>query len=72
MDSKEGGINMEEILILLGAKDPFEVNGELTPSGAEAYEKLIRLIVNLNMIGAITETVDDCEKYFGEIIRLGF
>lgn len=63
---------MEEILNILGAKQPFDETGDLTSEGADAYEKLIRIISLLNDIGAITETEEQCEKYFDEIIRLGF
>ena len=63
---------MEEILVVLGAETPFDENGELTPEGADAYEKLVEIIGHLNRIGAISEDVDKCEKCFDEIMRLGF
>lgn len=63
---------MEEILNILGAEIPFDDKGELTDEGVAAYEKLIKILGELNRIGAIKESVDDLEKYFDEIIRLGF
>lgn len=63
---------MDVILKTLGAKTPFDNNGELTREGAEAYDKLILILGELNHIGAMSKDVDDFEKYFDEIIRLGF
>jgi hypothetical protein len=67
----EEGI-MEKILKELGSTNPFDENGELTSNGADAYDKLIKIIAELHRIGVITETVDSCEKCFDEIFRLGF
>lgn len=63
---------MEEILKILGAEQPFEEDGELSKEGADAYDKLIEIIVLLNNIGVIKETVDQCEHYFDEIMELDF
>ncbi len=63
---------MEEILQILGAEEVFDNNGDLTTGGADAYEKLASIIELLNCIGIIHETLDECEKRFDEIIRLGF
>ncbi len=63
---------LEGILMELGANQPFDGCGDLTPDGSMAYEKLMKIIGGLNHIGTIQETVDTCEKYFNEIIRLGF
>ena len=63
---------MEEILNVLGAKNPFDDNGDLTIDGVKAYEKLIFILYELERIGATNKSVDEFEKYFDEIIRLGF
>ena len=63
---------MEEIFAILGVEAPFDKNGALTEEGSKAYEKLVEIIENLHRIGVIRETVDDCEKCFDEIIRLGY
>lgn len=63
---------METILNILGAKDPFDDNGELTSDGVDAYEKLILILHELHIIGAVNKTVDEFEKYFNEVIQLGF
>ncbi len=63
---------MEEILSLLGAKNPFDKNGDLTAEGTEAYETLIKILNMLHKIGAIAEKPDQVEKHFNEIMRLGF
>lgn len=60
---------MEKILNILGAEKPFDENGDLTMGGADAYEKLIKIIEELHYIGAVSKSVDDFEKYFDEIIR---
>jgi len=59
---------MERILSILGAREPFNQDGELTTDGADAYEKLFEILIELNMIGAISEKIDNLEKYFDEII----
>jgi hypothetical protein len=59
---------MERILSILGAKQPFNQDGELTTDGLDAYEKLVEILIELNMIGAISESIDNLEKYFDEII----
>lgn len=63
---------MEKILNILGSKKPFDRNGELTESGAKAYEKLITILDELNNVGAIDKSVDDLEAYFDEIIDQGY
>ena len=65
-------MGLEEILIELGAEKPFDENGDLTTDGANAWEKLIRVVEGLNYIGAIREKPDDIESYCDEIVRLGF
>ncbi len=59
---------MERILSILGARKPFGQDGELTTDGADAYEKLVEILIELNIIGAISEKIDNLEKYFDEII----
>ena len=59
------------ILQVLGAKTPFDNNGDLTPEGADAWEKLILIVGGLHNIGAIVETVDRIEAYCDEIVRVG-
>lgn len=63
---------LEEILQELGADMPFDESGDLTPNGADAFEKLINVVTGLNNIGAIQEKPDDIESYCDEIIRLNF
>lgn len=46
---------LEEILQELGADMPFDESGDLTPNGADAFEKLINVVTGLNNIGAIQE-----------------
>lgn len=65
-------MGLEEILIELGAKHPFDKDGDLTTDGANAWEKLIKIIGGLHNIGAISEKPDDIESYCDEILRLGF
>lgn len=65
-------MGLEEILIELGAKQPFDKDGDLTTDGANAWEKLIKVVEGLHYIGAISETPDKIEAYCDEIIRLGF
>ena len=40
--------------------------------GANAWEKLIKVVEGLHHIGAISEKPDDIESYCDEIVRLGF
>lgn len=65
-------MGLEEMLIELGSEQPFDDNGDLTVSGANAWEKLIKIIEGLHYIGAISEKPDDIECYCDEIVRLGF
>lgn len=65
-------MGLEEILKELGADIPFDKNGDLTASGADAWEKLINVTTGLNDIGAIQEKPDDIESYCNEIVKLGF
>ena len=65
-------MGLEEILMELGAEKPFDNDGDLTTDGAEAWEKLIRVVEGLHYIGAIREKPDDIESYCDEIVRLGF
>lgn len=65
-------MSLEEILQTLGAEIPFDNNGDLSPDGADAWEKLLRVITGLHDIGAIQEKPDDIESYCDEIVRLGF
>lgn len=63
---------MKKILNILGAEIPFDNDGDLTTDGANAYEKLIKILEELNHIGAVNKSINEFEKYFDEIIRLGF
>jgi hypothetical protein len=63
---------MEKILNILGAKKPFNNDGELTTDGANAYDKLIIILKELNLIGAVNKPIDEFERYFDEIINLGY
>lgn len=65
-------MGLEEILMELGAEKSFDENGDLTIDGADAWEKLIKVVTGLNYIGAISEKPDDIESYCDEIVRLGF
>ena len=65
-------MGLEKILKELGAKKPFNKNGDLTLNGEKAWEKLIKIIEGLYYIGAIKEKPDDIESYCDEIVRLGF
>lgn len=65
-------MGLEEILKELGADVPFDKNGDLTPNGADAWDKLVSVVTGLNYIGAIKENPDDIERYCDEIVRLGF
>lgn len=69
---KTNNMTLDEILIELGATKPFDENGDLTADGANAWEKLIKIINGLHHIGAISEKPDDIESYCDEIVRLGF
>lgn len=57
---------------MLGAEIPFDNDGDLTTDGANAYEKLIVILDELYRIGAINKTINEFEKYFDEIIKIGF
>ena len=63
---------MEDILKILGAEQPFEKDGELSKEGADAYDKLTKIIIHLNNIGVIKETIDQCVHCFDEIMEFGF
>ena len=65
-------MTLEEILKELGATIPFDENGDLTPNGADAWDKLIHVVTGINNIGAIQEKPDEIECYCNEIVRLGF
>lgn len=65
-------MGLEEILMELGAEKPFDENGDLTADGADAWEKLIKVVTGLNYIGAISEKPDNIESYCDEIVSLGF
>lgn len=65
-------MGLEQILKELGSDMPFDNDGELTPEGAEAYDKLIRIVDGLDYIGALGKKGDDLEDYLDEIIRMGF
>ena len=65
-------MSLEEILIELGAEQPFDKDGDLTASGADAWNKLIKIVEGLHCIGAISEKPDNIEAYCDEIVRLGF
>lgn len=65
-------MGLEEILRELGAKTPFDKDGDLTTDGANAWERLIKVVEGLHHIGAISEKPDDIESYCDEIVRLGF
>ena len=69
---KEKNMGLEEILKELGAEQPFDSNGDLTVNGADAWEKLVKIVTGLHYIGAIKEKPDDIECYCDEIVRLGF
>lgn len=65
-------MDLEEILKELGAEVPFNKDGELTPEGAEAEEKLLKIAGGLEYIGAFGKSGDELENYLDEIIRLNF
>lgn len=69
-------MGLEEILKELGAENPFEesedLTGELTPEGADALDKLLRIVDGLDYIGALGKKGDELEIYLDEIVRLGF
>jgi len=44
-------MTLEEILMEFGATKPFKKNGELSESGAIAWEKMIRVVGGLHHIG---------------------
>lgn len=65
-------MGLEEILKELGAEVPFDKDGGLTPEGAAAEEKLLKIVGGLEYIGALGKSGDELENYLDEIIRLGF
>lgn len=67
-------MGLMEILQELGAEEPFDdsANGDLTPEGADAFDKLLRIVDGLDNIGALGKTGDELENYLDEIVRLGF
>ena len=65
-------MGLEEILKELGSETPFDETGDLTSEGADAFDKLLRIIDGLDYIGALGKKGDELETYLDEIIRLGF
>ena len=65
-------MTLEEILIELGADIPFDNNGDLTPEGADAEQKLLRIVDGLYYIGALGKRGDELEDYMDEIVSLGY
>ena len=65
-------MGLEEIFKELGAETPFDESGDLTPEGADAFDKLLRIVEGLDCIGALGKKGDELENYLDEIIRLGF
>ena len=63
---------LEEILKALCAETPFDETGDLTPEGADAFDKLLRIVDGLDYIGALGKKGDELETYLDEIVRLGF
>ena len=53
-------MGLEEILKELGAETPFdEKTGDLTSEGADAFDKLLRIVEGLDYIGALGKKGDD-------------
>ena len=50
-------MTLAEILIELGAEQPFDKDGDLTVNGANAWNKLIKIVEGLHYIGAISENL---------------
>lgn len=71
-DNSDNISGLERILALCGAKIPFDHRGNLTSCGYDAEDKLLKIIDELNKIGAISETRDHVENYLDGIIHLGF
>lgn len=71
-DNSDNISGLERILALCGAKIPFDHRGNLTSDGYYAEDKLLKIIDELNKIGAISETRDHVENYLDGIIHLGF
>ena len=65
-------MGLEEILKELGSETPFDETGDLTSEGADAFDKLLRIVDGLDYIGALGKKGDELETYLDEIIRLGF
>ena len=65
-------MGLEEILKELGSETPFDEDGDLTSEGADAFDKLLRIVDGLDYIGALGKKGDELETYLDEIIRLGF
>ena len=65
-------MGLEEILKELGAETPFDETGDLTSEGADAFDKLLRIVDGLDYIGALGTKGAELETYLDEIIRLGF
>ena len=65
-------MGLEEILKELGAETPFDETGDLTSEGDDAFDKLLRIVDDLDYIGALGKKGDKLETYLDEIIRLGF
>lgn len=69
-------MGLEEILKELGAETPFDetgdLTGDLTSEGADAFDKLLRIVDGLDYIGALGKKGDELETYLDEIVRLGF
>lgn len=71
--SNSGNVSgLERALMLCGAKSPIDHRGNLTSCGYDAEDKLLKIIDELNKIGAISETRDHVENYLDGIIHLGF
>lgn len=65
-------MDLEKILQELGADAPFDDNGNYTPEGVRAVEKLLRIVDGLKYIGALGKSGDDLEDYLDEIVINGF
>ena len=65
-------MGLEEIFKELGAEIPFDETGDLTSEGADAFDKLLRIVDGLDYIGALDKKGDELETYLDEIVRLVF
>ena len=65
-------MGLEEILKELGSETPLDETGDLTSEGADAFDKLLRIVEGLDYIGALGKKRDELETYLDEIVRLGF